>query len=163
MSQDIEIRDPKLQDLTTLKVWLQDPQIAKHLQVEKGKELDDFLQFCLTPKKPSKTFIATQKKKPVGLAIVMASDYQKITHWAHITLIVAPSKRQNGIAKRLLQEVDVWAKARGCERLILDPYESPYAVAFEKLGFESYATQEGYLKIGTSYLSRTLYARQVVC
>lgn len=152
-----------MQDLTTLKVWLQDPELSQHLQLEKGKELDEHLNFSLNPKAPSIAFVATQKKKPVGLALVFASDYQKITHWAHITLIVAPNRREQGVAKRLLKEVDQWAKKRGCERLILELYESPYTKAFEKLGFKPYATQEGYLKLGDLYVSRTLLSREVKC
>jgi GNAT superfamily N-acetyltransferase len=159
----IEIRPPRMQDLTTIKVWLQDPELSKHLQVEKGKELDEQLQFFLNPRAPSFTLVATQKNKPIGLLVLFASDYQTITHWAHVSLIVAPGKRRLGVARSLLKEVDTWAAKRGCERLILELYENPYAQAFEKLGFKPYATQEGYLKIGDQYLSRTLYKREVTC
>ncbi len=160
---EIEIREAKSQDQTSVLTWLSDPELLPFLQTEKGREVKDLAQFWVSPQKPSLSFIATIKKKPVGILVIFASDYNKITHWAFCTLLVAKNKRGCGVAKALLQAADLWAKKRGCERLIMELYESPFTQAFEKLGFKPYATQEGYVKVEGGYLSRTLFARSALC
>ncbi len=91
-------------------------------------------------------------EKPFALSAVeqdgaLAAGINGVSHWRWLYvrhLFVAPSWRGRGLGRMLLEEAERRAAARGCAGIYLDTF-SPEAVAFyERCGFISFGTLEGF-------------------
>ncbi|CZR66311.1 related to acetyltransferase [Phialocephala subalpina] len=85
---------------------------------------------------------------PTILATVQLTVSPKITH-VHkaevVKLLVAPSARRQGIARKLMEHVEDFARDEGKEFLVLDTAtESPAREMYRRLGWEEWGTCKDY-------------------
>ncbi|MFT5757810.1 MAG: ribosomal protein S18 acetylase RimI-like enzyme [Alteromonadaceae bacterium] len=71
--------------------------------------------------------------------ILPSKTYKKYSHHAYLGFMyVDPRSRGQGINKMIIDELTLWAKAKGIEEMILDVYNDNEAAisAYEKVGFK---------------------------
>jgi len=82
------------------------------------------------------------------------------TYWNYLDigfLWVDEQHRKHGIASRVIQLAEDEARARGCSYSMLDTYEFQALAFYQKQGYETFGTLEGYCdKYKRFYLTKKL-------
>ena len=95
--------------------------------------------------------IAVQLKNEQGEVVAGAAG-RTFGDWLLIkTLWVSDELRGQGIGIKILAEIESAGKNRGCNKCLLDTLNFQAMPFYQKYGYETQWTQEGYPKIGCKY------------
>jgi GNAT superfamily N-acetyltransferase len=65
--------------------------------------------------------------------------------WCYIRhLWVEAAWRRRGLGRRLVDEAEVWARARGCVGLYVDTFDAGAAMFYERAGYDVFGRIEGF-------------------
>jgi ribosomal-protein-alanine N-acetyltransferase len=91
----------------------------------------DLFIYALRP--PSGGFVATENKAAIGFAVAQVVDDEAYL----MNLMVAAGSRRQGVARRLIEKVIVWARKNGARVMLLDvdPSNAAAVRLYEKTSF----------------------------
>ncbi len=115
------------------------------------KKYDDYKQ----------VFVALEDDKIVGYLGIGRSHLEKLNHVAQFTVGVLEDHKRQGIATKLIQFAEKWAKEKGIKRLELTvvTQNKPAVTLFRKTGFKEEGTRQKSMKIEEKYFDEFLMAK----
>ncbi len=115
------------------------------------KKYDDYKQ----------VFVALEEDKIVGYLGIGRSHLSKLSHVAKFTVGVLEDHKRQGIATKLIQFAEKWAKERGIKRLELTVItkNKPAVALFQKTGFKEEGTRKKSMKLEEKYFDEFLMAK----
>lgn len=154
---DLEIRYSDLADGKYLKLWLQDPSIARWFPVHENVEIDDAVQRWIGFSRYKCSLTAVKDGVPCGIATLYLQPYRKLAHQCEFGIIVSGEHRGKGVGSELIKNLIHLAKEHfHIELLHLQVYiENPAIRLYERMGFEEFGRQKHWIKeIDGTYTGR---------
>ena len=154
---DFDIRFSEERDLASLEEWFLDPAACNDYpfgEQEKGDALKNWIGFSRY--KASLTGMIGNEIVAIGTLFLM--PYKKVAHHCSFYLIVAPVHRRKGVGTSMVRNLMHLAKTRfALESMDVEVYEpSHLQPILQKLGFEIFARQEGFVKTENCVRARVL-------
>lgn len=117
------------------------------------KKYDDYKQ----------VFIAVEDDEIIGYLGISRSHLSKIKHTAKFTVGVLDDYKQQGVATKLIEFAEKWAKERGVKRLEMTVIteDEPALSLFEKSGFEEEGTRKNSVNINDKYYDEVFMAKAI--
>lgn len=136
------------EDRSYLKSWLSDPQILLWFPMDGEKEVDDSIRVWMDYAVNKQGITALSNGVPCGMIVIYVQPFQKLKHTCLLSIIVDEKFRNQGIGRKLLEEIIILAKDTfQIEILHLEVYEgNPAKRLYERLGFTPYGLHEHFTK-----------------
>lgn len=160
---ELSIRPTQEQDLELLKKWLLDPLILRWFPMFNEREVDDAAKIWVGYSKMGAGLTALWNGEPCGMFNLYIQSFKKLAHTCLFSIIVDENFRKKGIGKALIEEGEKLAKDKFMiEILHLEVYEgNPAKRLYERLGYQSYASQEHFIKDRGEYLSKIFMQKRL--
>lgn len=108
-------------------------------------------------------FIAVDGDEIVGYLGIKRSHLEKLMHRAKFTVGVLEDHQRQGIATKLIEFAEDWAKEQDVKRLELTVIteNEPAIALFEKTGFEKEGTRKDAVNINDDYYDEYFMAKEI--
>lgn len=127
--------------------------------VEKQKEnLETFLSL------PTSTMLlALDGERAVGYVGAQGNKFQRVQHVIHISIGVLSEYSGRGIGRRLMTELETWAKGAGIHRIELTTMEHNKTAQhlYTTLGFQSEGVRRHALKVDGAWVNEIAMAKLI--
>jgi RimJ/RimL family protein N-acetyltransferase len=152
-----DIRWSQMEDLPHLEKWFLTPETCNAYPFgfeERGDALKNWIGFS----RYRASLTATIDNTPCAIGTLFLMPYKKVAHHCSFYLIVAPEHRRKGIGRSMVRNLIHLAKSQfRLESIHAEIFEPSVMVPLLKqLNFETFATQENYIKINGTGHSRIL-------
>ncbi len=156
--EGFDIRYSEASDLAALEKWFSDPKEREPFPFETDQETGDALKNWIGFAKYKASLTGTVAEEPCAVGTLFLMPYRKVAHHAAFYLIVDPALRRRGIGTSLVRNLMHLAKTRfrleGLHAEIFEP--NGLGSVLSPLGFETYACQENFVRIGGRRHARRL-------
>lgn len=154
---DFDIRFSQMEDLPFLKEWFDSPSSCDPYPFE-FENREEALKNWIGFSKYKASLTGTLKEVPCAVGTLFLMPYKKVAHHCSFYLIVSPEHRRKGIGTSMVRNLLHLAKTRfRLEGVHVEVYEpSPLLPLLQKLSFEPFAKQEGFVKIEGKVQPRVL-------
>lgn len=144
-----DIRFSELDDLAALTEWFANPDACDPFPFD-FEEKDDALKNWIGFAKYKASLTGTMNGVPCGIGTLFLMPYRKVAHHCSFYLIVDPKERRKGIGTSLVRNLLHLAKTRfRLDSVHVEIYApNPLLSIVKRLGFQPFAEQEDYIKIG---------------
>lgn len=108
-------------------------------------------------------FVAVDDDKIVGYLGLKRSHLSKLKHVAKFTVGVLNDHQKQGIATKLIEFAEKWAKEEGIHRLEITVIteNKPAIALFEKTGFEREGTRKGAVNMDDDFYDEFFMAKEI--
>ena len=154
---DFDIRFSVEQDFASLEGWFSDPSVSDDYPFtfdEREATLKNWIGFS----KYNASLTGLIGDQPIAIGTLFLMPYKKVSHHCSFYLIVDPDHRRKGVGTSMVRNLLHLAKTRfRLESVHVEIYEpSHLQPLLLKLGFEAFARQEGFVKLGDCLRARVL-------
>jgi RimJ/RimL family protein N-acetyltransferase len=159
LPDNYDMRYTEMDDLSSLKHWLSQPDVLRWFPFSEGKELEDAALGWIGFSRFLSSLTAMVDREPCGIGTLFLMPYKKVAHECLIKLVVDPKWQHNGIGTSLLKNLLHHAKVRFRQEIAyLEIIEgNPLEKILLHLGFTLTAKQEGYFKENDQYFAKLVY------
>lgn len=154
---DYDIRFSEMDDLKFLKEWFATPASCDPYPFE-FEHREEALKNWIGFSKYKASLTGTLQNVPCAVGTLFLMPYKKVAHHCSLYLIVSPEHRRKGIGTSMVRNLLHLAKTRfRLEGVHVELYEpAPLRPLLEKLDFQMFARQEGFVKINGQEKARIL-------
>lgn len=149
LPEGFDIRYSEASDLPFLENWFSDPKEREPFPFETDGETGDALKNWIGFAKYKASLTGTVAGAPCAVGTLFLMPYRKVAHHAGFYLVVDPDFRRRGIGASMVRNLMHLAKTRfrleGLHAEIFEPNGLISVLA--RLGFETYARQENFVRI----------------
>ena len=154
---EFDIRFSELEDLTFLMEWFAFPDACDDFPFT-FDEKDDALKNWIGFSKYKASLTGVIQGAPCAIGTLFLMPYRKVAHHCSFYLMVAPQHRRKGIGTSMIRNLLHLAKTRfRLESVHVEVFEPSQLLSIvKKLGFQQFAHQDAYVKIGGCGRARVL-------
>lgn len=159
----IEIKESQIEDGELFQNLLLQPDVLQYFPMYDLREIKDSVRvweiFC----RKGASLTAHKDNVKCGLAFLNLQGYKKFAHQCLITIIVDQKYRNQGIGKKLLEDLFVLAKQKfHMELLHLEVYETNPAVnLYRRMGFTEFGLHQRFIKEQNRYIGKIFMQREI--
>jgi putative acetyltransferase len=152
-----DIRFSELGDLAFLSSWFSYEDACDGFPFD-FDEKDDALKNWIGFAKYKASLTGTMNGTPCAVGTLFLMPYRKVAHHCSFYLIVDPEQRRKGIGTSMVRNLLHLAKTKfRLESVHAELFEpSPLRSVIERLGFQEFAKQDDFVKIGDCKRPRAL-------
>lgn len=152
-----EIRFSEMEDLSYLEQWLSGDEACDGFPFgpeEKADALKNWIGFS----RFKASLTGVHEGVPCAVGTLFLMPYKKVSHHCSFYLAVDPTQRNKGIGTSMIKNLLNLAKTRfRLESVHVELYEpSPLLSVVKKLGFETIAKQDDFVKMNGTFRPRIL-------